>query len=121
MLRRCALLVLVLFPTQSMGQDAEDLLSKNTQLYVRWDGGAAHRDAFNKTAMGKIMAGDMGKFVDSVFEQLTQAADILIAQDLLLEGIPPEKLQKLQKDVKKAIQILSTINEHGFVLAADVE
>ena len=35
----------------------EKLLSPNTQLYVRWDGVTAHKEAYQASIWGPIMAG----------------------------------------------------------------
>src|SRR5262249_30950470 len=67
MSRRWGIALLVfLIPTLGRAQDApEDLLPAGTQLYLRWDGVEAHRAAYEKTALGKMMQGDTGKFITS--------------------------------------------------------
>src|SRR5437773_1918814 len=47
-------LVLVCSPGFVLAQEApERLLSAETQIYVRWDGSAAHQGAYAKSALGK--------------------------------------------------------------------
>ena len=72
MLRRyglCLVLVLLLAPTAVRAAEdgaPERLLPAGTQIFVRWDGIEPHRAAFDKTALGKMLKGDMGKFLSSV-------------------------------------------------------
>jgi hypothetical protein len=54
--------LLLLIPGLAHAQDApEQLLPAGTQLYLRWDGVAAHQSAYEKTALGKMMKGDVGR------------------------------------------------------------
>src|SRR5581483_5501425 len=48
-------------------QEPEQLLPATTQVYLRWDGVEAHRAAYEKTALGKMMKGDTGEFVSKTF------------------------------------------------------
>lgn len=121
MKRHCALaLVLFFAPALCMAQDApEDLLSSKTQIYVRWDGNSAHQKAYDKTAMGKIMQGDLGKFLDSAFVQLKETLGTVIAQEGLLDGKPPEQLEKMQKDINEAMKLLKVLGDRGILFAVE--
>lgn len=112
--------VLLLAPALARAQEApEDLLPAGSQVYVRWDGVAAHRDAYEKSALGKILRGDTGKFVGSVFDQLQDLLGGAVVQELL-KGTPPEKLQKIQEDAARAPKLVGVLGKHGFVLATEV-
>src|SRR5205807_4201735 len=59
--------ILLLLPNYVVAQAApEDLLSAGNQVYFRWDGIEKHRDAYAKTATGKIVQVEMGPFLASV-------------------------------------------------------
>ncbi len=122
MLRRCALpLVLLCAPALARAQDApEQLLPKDTQVFVRWDGVAAHAAAYDKTALGKMMQGDTGKFVTGVFAQLQESAGALLTVQQVLGGQPPEQLQKLQADATEATKLFGVLAQHGFVVGIEV-
>jgi hypothetical protein len=57
-------LVVLLLAGVAHAQDApEALLPATTQVYLHWDGVEAHRAAYEKTAVGKMMKGDLGAFL----------------------------------------------------------
>ncbi len=121
MWRRIGMVALLLAaPAVARAQGApEDLLPAGTQVYVRWDGIAAHQAAYDKSALGKILRGDTGKFVTSVFNQLQDLLGGAVIQELL-KGTPPDKLQKIQEDAARAPKLVHTLGQHGFILAAEV-
>lgn len=122
MSRRCGFALLMLMvPGLVFAQEApEDLLPAGAQIYIRWDGIDAHRAAYEKTALGKMMQGDTGKFVSGSFGQLQDALGAALTVQQLLGGVAPEKLQKLQADAKEAPKLLDLLSQNGFVLAAEV-
>lgn len=110
--------VLFLMPVSAPAQDApEALLPSGTQLYLRWDGVDAHRDAYDKTALGKMMQGDMGVFLQGVFEKVKEGLGSVLTVEQLLSGTPPEKLAQMQADANEAAKLFSLIGKHGFILA----
>jgi hypothetical protein len=117
-------LVLCLFvfvlPGVGRTQEPEQLLSAGTQLYVRWDGIEAHRPAYEKTALGKMMKGDTGDFVTKTFSQVQEGIGSLLTVEQLLGGVPPEKLQKLQADATEAAKLLPLLGKNGFIFAVEV-
>jgi hypothetical protein len=118
-------LVLVLLPRLARAEELknpspEQLLSANTQVYVRWDGLKAHRAAYEKTALGKMMQGDTGKFFAGAFTLFNDTMASALTEQGLLRGTKPEDLQKLQNDATQASKLLGLLSEHGFVLAAEV-
>ena len=64
MWNRLALALLVFgIPAVGRAQEApEQLLPDGAQIYFRWDGIEAHRAAYEKTAIGKMMQRDTGNF-----------------------------------------------------------
>jgi hypothetical protein len=108
-------------PAADPAPDApEHLLPASTQVYVRWDGLAAHRTAYNKTAVGKMMRGDTGVFVTGLADQLQEGFGTLLTVEQLLGGVPPDKLQKLQADATEAAKLFAVLGDSGFVFAAEV-
>jgi hypothetical protein len=102
-------------------QDApEKLLSAKTQLYVRWDGAKAHRPAYLKTAVGKMMQGDMGKLFDNLFTLAKENVTAAFTVKGLLEGAPPAKVETIQAEVSEAAKILDMLGDHGLIIAAEV-
>jgi hypothetical protein len=120
MVRRFAIVfgLLALVPA-GRAQAPEDLLPAGTQMYVRWDGMTAHRDAYGKTALGKMLAGDTGKFIDGVFKQMQESVGGLLTVQSLLGGAAPEKLQKLTNDATEATKLLPLLGDKGFILAIE--
>lgn len=114
------LLVLLLPGFARAQQAAEDLMPAGAQVYMRWDGIEAHRAAYEKTALGKTMQGDTGKFVTNLFTQMQESLGGLLTVQQLLGGVPPEQLQKLQADAAQAPKLLSLLGQHGVVLAVEV-
>jgi hypothetical protein len=113
-------LLLLLAPVVGRAREApEDLLPAGSQLYLRWDGVAAHRAAYEKSALGEILRGDAGKFVGSVVDQLQDLLGGAVVQELL-KGTPPDKLQKIQEDAARAPKLLGVLGKHGLVLGAEV-
>ena len=98
----------------------EDLLPAGTQVYLRWDGVDAHRDAYAKTAMGQMLAGDTGKFITSVIGLLQDNLGALVTVEQLLKGSSPSRLMKLQTDAAQAPKLIDQLTKHGFILAGDV-
>ncbi len=122
MLRGFGIAVVLLYvPTLARAQDApEDLLPAGTQLYVRWDGIDAHRPAYEKTALGKMLQGDTGKFVTAVFNQLQDTLGGSLTVQQLLVGAAPDRLQKIQADATEAPKLLGVLGRDGFVLGVEV-
>src|SRR6516162_7148416 len=64
-LMRTAVALLLIFSGIARAEDPpEQLLPATAQLYLRWDGIDAHKDAYRKTALGKMLAGDTGTFIN---------------------------------------------------------
>src|SRR5437764_11842448 len=120
-------LALVLLPSLARAEELsardpspEQLLPANTQLYVRWDGLKAHRAAYEKTALGKMMQGDTGKFFAGAFTLFNDAMASALTEQGLLRGTKPDDLQKLQNDAAEAGKLLGLLSDHGVILAVEI-
>ena len=61
--RSAVVCLLLLLPAMSRAQqEPENLLPAGAQVYLRWDGVDAHRQAYSQTALGKMLQGDSGRF-----------------------------------------------------------
>src|SRR6516165_625567 len=112
MLKRMLLgLCIILLPCVASAQPAqENYLPKKSQLYFRWDGMQKHQAAFDKTAVGKMMQGETGKFLDELwdfaYENLRKAA----------QNEP--KVEPLLKDLTK---VIVSLHRNGLVLGIEVD
>jgi hypothetical protein len=113
-------LLVFLLPGVVRAQEPEQLLPANTQVFVRWDGVEAHRAAYEKTALGKMMKGETGEFVTKTFAQIQDGLGSLLTVEQLLGGVGPEKLQKLQADAAEAAKLLPLLGENGFIFAVEL-
>ncbi len=121
MSRRLALAVVLLTAGAVRADEApERLLPASTQLYVRWDGIEAHRASYEKTAVGKMLQEDTGKFLAGVFTQLQTALGEKMTVPSLLEGLDPDKLQQIQNDVGEVPRLVPIFTRNGFILAAEL-
>jgi len=104
---------LLLMPHVAGAQQApERLLSAGTQLYVRWDGVESHRTAFEQSALGKTLQGDLGKFLAG-FLDYTRTTLI----PLLKDQVDPKVLEELAGN---GASFLDVLGKHGFVLGIEV-
>ncbi len=100
---------------------AEQLLPPTAQVYVRWDGVAAHREAYRASTLGAAMDAETGRAVRQLVEQLpAQIGSNLLSQPLL-QGKPPGELAAVHADLKKANRFLDVLAERGAVLAVEAQ
>lgn len=123
MLRRTGLVVglLCLATGAARAETApEALLPRGTQIYFRWDGVESHRPAFEKSALGKMMKGDTGRFVESAFGQMQEGLMSLLTAQQLLGGTPPDRLEMMQADAAEAPKLLSQLGKNGFLVGLEL-
>jgi len=114
--------LLLCCPLPLLAQDTpEDLLPASTQLYARWDGVTAHANAYSKTAMGKMLAGDTGKFLASLVRQIQDTSAKMLTGEQVLKGVDPERLQQIQADVGEAMKLVPALAVHGVVIGLEVQ
>ena len=106
-----AMLVWALAGTAWAQEAPERLLPRDSQVYFRWDGVEAHREAFNKSAVGKTLQGDMGKFFAGLGDYLEKLVDGFVAAE------SPQAADML----KELPRTLSAIGKHGFRLGIEVK
>ncbi len=113
--------VLLLPGFSSAAEDVpEKLLPASTQIYLRWDGVDAHRAAYEKTSLGRMMKGDTGAFISGVFDKLQTSSAALLSVESLRRGLDPKALKKMQADAKSAAKLFPQLGKHGFILAGDL-
>ncbi len=107
----CLLLVI---PSVCYAQSkAERVLPANSQIYFRWEGYKKHWKTYKKTALGKILQGDAGKF----FKKLLKFAETQ-GRTGLKQGLPPQApVDQVWDEVNAA---LSSFLDHGVVAAVAV-
>jgi hypothetical protein len=114
-------LLLLLLPALVRAQDApEALLPATTQVYLRWDGVEAHRPAYAKSALGQMMQGDTGGFVNDLYGQIQDGLSALLTVDQLLGGVAPDKLAKMQADANESAKLPALLSKNGFILAGEI-
>ncbi|HTU19109.1 MAG TPA: hypothetical protein VMG10_13700, partial [Gemmataceae bacterium] len=117
-----ALAFVLLLPGLSVAAEdvPEQLLPASTQIYLRWDGIDAHKEAYAKTGLGQMMKGDTGSFITGVFDKLQTSAAALLTVDSLRRGLEPKTLKKMQADARAAATLFSQLGKHGFILAGEL-
>ena len=63
--------------------------SPATQVYVRWDGVAAHRDAYAQVTVGKLFSDELAPLVKSLKELYARALQSGLVDEKLLTGSAP--------------------------------
>jgi hypothetical protein len=103
----------LLLPQALHAQQApERLLSAGTQIYLRWDGVEAQRAAYEKSALGKTLKGDLGKFLVGLVDY-TRTTLI----PLLKDQVDPKVLEELASNITRFGRVLG---KHGFVMGIEV-
>ncbi len=112
MWRHVALCLLVLTPGIASAQNvAERLLPGGSQIYLRWDGLDKHRTAFDKTALGKTLKEDTGKFLAALWTYSNQMMDIALRH----------ADANVAEVVMEIPHILSGIHHHGLVFGIELK
>jgi hypothetical protein len=98
----------------------ERLLSPTSQLYLRWDGIAAHNEAYKNSIWGPVMAGPTGDSVHAMIARGPKLFGNTLLADPLLEGKSPEELRANLTDLKHAAKLVELIADKGVVVAAEI-
>jgi hypothetical protein len=107
-------------PSNQAADSPEKLLSPSSQLYIRWDGIAAHNDAYKKSFWGGLMAGPTGGSIRTLLAEWPKLLGSSLLTQPLLEGKPPEELKKNLADLKNASAIVDLIVDKGLVIGIEV-
>jgi hypothetical protein len=113
MRKRMALAALALLaPGLAWAQTGpEHVLPAKSQLYFRWDGAKAHREEFDKTAWGKTLKGDTGKFLTELWNVAKENIEQVIDQQ-------DPNAAAIFKDVTSA---LGMIGESGVAIGVELD
>src|SRR6476620_10012191 len=104
--------LLLLTPGLTWAQNVpERLLPAGSQIYLRWDGIEKHRAAYDKTALGKMMKGDTGKFLSALWTYLNELMDVALRQ------ADPNAVG-LAREIPK---VLGDMAQHGFAIGIEVK
>jgi hypothetical protein len=98
----------------------ERLLFAGTQVYARWDGVAAHREAYAQTVVGQLLSDDVAPLAKSLLGQFPRALQSGLIDSKLLSGAAPEALAAMQTDVVEADKSLDVLITHGAVFGLEV-
>src|SRR5689334_11039845 len=109
---RISIAALIILASSSLaaGQTPEHLLSADCVAFLRYDGYAAHKKAYDQTALATAIKEGLGDFFDHLFSQIFTAAG---------DDMPPLQLKKGEGRRRAADQFFAYVWEHG--VAATVE
>ena len=112
MLKRMVLgLLFALLPSVACAQTvAENYLPTKSQIYFRWDGFDKHKDAFSKSAVGKMMQGETGKFLEELWQYIYENGQTAAQNE--------PKVGPLLKDLSK---VIISMHKNGLVLGIEVD
>jgi hypothetical protein len=101
----------VLVPSLGWAQTAQEkYLPSKSQLYFRWDGMMTHQADFDKTAVGKMMKGETGKFLEELWKYVQEQGQNAGRND--------PKIADALKDLTK---LASSMYQYGLVLGVAVD
>jgi hypothetical protein len=124
MTRRLLLAVISLLVIGATATGAETpperLLFAGTQVYARWDGVAAHRDAYLQTVAGKLLSDDLAPLAKSLMQQFPRALQSGLVDNKLLSGAAPDALAAMQADVVESARSLDIVIRQGAVFGLEV-
>jgi hypothetical protein len=116
------LCALIFFSSSAAAEERspEHLLPPTTQIYARWDGVAAHREAYANSARGKMFAGESGRALDTLLDKLARQVKLSLVGEPLLGGTPPQELLKVHADVKALLNLPKLLTETGIVAGFEI-
>lgn len=107
-------------PVHAADPTPEQLLSPTAQLYVRWDGIAAHTEAYKKSIWGPVMAGPTGESIRALVAKAPKLLGNSLLAEPLLDGKEPTVLKANLADLKNASKLIDLVADRGIVLIAEV-
>jgi hypothetical protein len=96
-------------------RDPDTLLPATTQVYVHWDGHEAHRDAYRRSALGQVLAGEMGRSVRAVWGRYADDLKVRAVGHKLLEGVSLAELRRRDELVRSALALPPVLARSGFI------
>src|SRR5207245_9357400 len=70
------------------GKPPEALLAKDSMAYFRFDGVAAHRGAYEQTALAQVLDGDLRALLDQLGDLIRDSLARGTVKDKLFAGLP---------------------------------
>lgn len=106
--------LLVLIPSVGRAQELpEKMLPPGCQVYFHWDGFEKHRADFDKTGLGKMMAGDTGKFLNYTVKYLRDTLAIALRNE--------REAKDALAIVDEVVNTLHQVGKHGFIFGLEVK
>jgi hypothetical protein len=102
------------------GEPPERLLFAGTQVNHRWDGVAAHREAYAQSAAGQLLANELNPLLHKLAAMYPEQLHNALVNEKVLAGTPPDKLVQIQADVTEAAKLLDVLMEYGVVVALEI-
>jgi len=104
----------------TVADSADALLSPTTQLYARWDGIAAHNEAYKNSIWGPVMKGPTGDSIRALLAKVPKFVGNSLLADPLLDGKEPARLKANLADLKNASKLIDLVADKGVIVAAEV-
>jgi hypothetical protein len=98
----------------------ERLLPAAAQVYLRWDGVAAHRQEYAQTAFGQLLARDLAPLRKELLDLYPKLLRAELTERKLLDGMPPERLAKIHAAVAESSKLLDVVTEHGVIVGVEI-
>jgi hypothetical protein len=121
---RIAAFVLLLLPGAALAGSKdvapEQLLSADCAIYLRFDGLDTHRAAFDRTAFGEAMQGDLGDFVQYLGVVIKDGIGPAILKQQLLDGKPSAKLRAIRQGFARLPAALAELGRHGVAVGVEI-
>jgi hypothetical protein len=101
-------------------QPPEHMIPATAQLYVRWDGVAAHREQYAQTAIGQLLGHDLAPLRKELLNLYPRLLRTELTERKLLDGMPPDRLAKIHAAVAESGKLVEVLAEHGVIVGAEV-
>jgi hypothetical protein len=111
---------LLLSLAKAADRTPEQILPPTTQIYVRWDGVAAHQKAYDESARGKMFAGETGKALDEILKQVWRQLKMAQPGEMLLNGRLPDEVGQMLGQVKAVKGLPKLLAESGVVASFEI-
>lgn len=99
---------------------AETLLAAESVGYLRFDGLASHREAYDKTIFAQTVRDEFQPLIDAVARLILDAIGPEVLGEKLLAGARPGELIKLQKAVRQLPRVVELLKNRGFAVGIEV-
>jgi hypothetical protein len=106
-------------PNSAPNSAPERLLPPTTQLYVRWDGIAAHGAAYKASVWGGLMAGPTGESVRTLLARGQKLLGSSALAEPLADGGSLAELRANLADLKALDKVAELIADRGLIVAAE--